>query len=397
MQYKPRTSPRVECYDTFPFSSIGYTARVRILSTVLINGRFDMGARIVAQHHTLGWSPERTWIFVVGTLKWKHSEYFDPFPQENRRDAALVEFFRAQGVPETNLVYLQDRQATTARIQERLETQLAAAGADDLLVVYYCGHGGKMDDGVPYFASYDTDGEDNQGWLMDSLPATIERYFRGSHALLLADCCYSGCLVDAVSRHADRVAYACVASSLASELSTGNWTFTEGLLTGLRGHAFVDEDSNSAITLRELAGEIIESMAFAEEQIAVFATHGNFDPHIVIAAARPRLDPRVGRRVEVESEGDWYLAQIVDARAEQLKVHYYGYEESDDEWVAADRIREVKRKSYPASAAIEVSWKREWYPATVLEVRAGIHHIQYQDYGPEWNEWVSTKRIRAAS
>jgi hypothetical protein len=30
-------------------------------------------------------------------------------------------------------------------------------------------------------------------------------------------------------------------------------------------------------------------------------------------------------------------------------------------------------------------------------VRAGIHHIQYQDYGPEWNEWVASKRIRRAA
>ncbi len=36
------------------------------------------------QPHTLGWSPERTWVFVVGTLEWKHAEYFDPFPKENR-------------------------------------------------------------------------------------------------------------------------------------------------------------------------------------------------------------------------------------------------------------------------------------------------------------------------
>src|SRR4051794_16403888 len=62
-------------------------------------------------------------------------------------------------------------------------------------------------------------------------------------ALLLADCCYSGCLADAVSQQARRIAYACAASSLASELSTGNWTFTEGLLAGLRGQAFVDADS----------------------------------------------------------------------------------------------------------------------------------------------------------
>jgi hypothetical protein len=348
----------------------------------------------VAQHHTLGWSPERTWVFVVGALEWKHSDYFDPFPKENRRDAALVEFFHAQGVPSAQIAYLQDRMATTKRIQQSLEAHLGAAGAGDLLVLYYCGHGGKDDDGAAYFASYDTDCEANPGWVVHTILATIERCFGGSYALLLADCCYSGCLADAVTEQGRRVSYACVASSLASQLSTGNWTFTEGLLEGLRGQAFVDVDGNAAITLRELSNQIAESMAFAEEQIVTFVTTGDFDPDMVIAAARPRLDPRIGGRVEVQAGGDWYQAQVVDARDEQLKVHYFSYEESDDEWVTADRIREVKRKSYSVGAKVEVQWKRKWYVANVLDVRAGIHHIQYQEYGPEWNEWVASKRIR---
>ncbi len=45
------------------------------------------------------WEPRRTFVFVVGTLRWKHGEMFDSFPQENRRDAELVSFFEGQGVP----------------------------------------------------------------------------------------------------------------------------------------------------------------------------------------------------------------------------------------------------------------------------------------------------------
>lgn len=343
---------------------------------------------------TLGWVPERTWLFAVGTLEWKHADSFSPFPQENRRDAALVEFFRAQGVPESQICYLQDRQATTRRIQQALEAQLAAAGAGDLLVLYYCGHGGKYDDGAAYFASYDTDCEANRGWLVDTIPATIERCFGGARALLLADCCYSGCLADAVARRARKVAYASLTSSLASELSTGNWTFTEGLLAGLRGQAFVDADANSAITLSELATQIEASMAFAEEQLATFATVGGFNPQIVVAAARPRLDPRVGGRVEVLSEEEWYPAQIIDARGDQVKVHYYGYEASDDEWVPPNRVRAAVRPSYRVGTAVEVQYKRKWYPAKVVGARLGLHEIQYDDYGPDWNEWVASKRIR---
>jgi hypothetical protein len=352
---------------------------------------------VMTDAQTHSWNPERTWVFVVGTLEWKHAEYYDPFPHENRRDGALVEFFRGQGVPAAQIAYLCDRQATTRRIQQALEAQLQAAGSGDLLVLYYCGHGTREDDGAAYFASYDAGDRSNPGWEVDSIPATIERCFGGAQALLLADCCYSGCLAEAVARHAARVAYACLTSSLASELSTGNWTFTEALLSGLRGQAFVDADADRSITLAELAGQIVDSMAFAEEQLATFATAGAFDPGFVVAAARPRLGPRVGARVEVLSEGEWYPAQIVDVRGQRFKVHYYGYEQSDDEWVGGDQMREAARAHYPVGAAVEVQWKRKWYPARVVAARAGIHQIQYDGYDPDWNEWVASKRIRAAS
>lgn len=351
----------------------------------------------MVQHQALGWKPAQTWVFVVGTIAWKHPDYFPPFPQQNRRDAALVAFFHEQGVPAAQLVYLQDKEATTQRIQASFEAHLAKAGADDLLILYYCGHGGKTDDAAVYFASYDTDCDRNLGWLVETIPDTINRCFGGKRALLLVDCCYSGGLAEAITRKPGRTGYACLTSSLASELSTGNWTFTEGLLDGLRGHAFVDADHNNQITLQELAGQIIESMAFAEEQIATFMVSGGFDPQMIMAAARPRPHERAGQRVEVESGGDWYLAQIIDARGSRFKVHYYGYEASDDEWVTDDRIREVVRINYPEGTAVEVKWKGNWYPATILEAYSGIHQIQYEGYGPEWNEWVALKRIRLAS
>ncbi len=74
----------------------------------------------MAAQHFLGWSPDRIWLFVVGTLEWKYEEYFSSFPKQNRRDAALVEFFRAQGIPEAQIVYLQDSQATSKNIQQAL-------------------------------------------------------------------------------------------------------------------------------------------------------------------------------------------------------------------------------------------------------------------------------------
>ena len=149
---------------------------------------------------TLGWTPAQTLVFVVGTLEWKHPDIFQSFPEKNRRDAALVEFFRGQGVPDERILYLQDQQATTAHIQQALEAHLGRGAPGDLLVLYFCGHGAMTDAGATYFASYDADGEHNEGWVVDGIPKTIERCFGGARALLLADCCYSGSLADAVGR-----------------------------------------------------------------------------------------------------------------------------------------------------------------------------------------------------
>jgi hypothetical protein len=346
-------------------------------------------------HTDHDWRPEHTWVVVVGTLEWKNEDQFDPFPKERRRDAALVRFFEQAGVPAGHIVYLRDRAAHLRQIEEALTTHLAQAQPGDFLFFYYCGHGYLLDSGAGCLACYDAGDEGLPDWEMAAVPALIDQHFRGSHALLAIDSCYSGNLAASLARRRGPLAYACLTSSSASEMSTGNWTFTETLLAGLRGQAFTDSDDSTTITLRELAEQILGDMAFAEEQLASFVTTAGFDPNMVMAEARRKPNPAVGRRVEVLSDHHWYKARIINARGDQFKVHYYGWEDSDDEWVTADQIRDVTPVQYPVGAAVEVRWKGDWYPAQVLDVRGGVHYIKYDADSDEWNEWVGSRRIRA--
>lgn len=292
------------------------------------------------------WQAQRTFVFVVGILEWQDKETFESFPKEERQDRELVRFFREKGVPDSQIVYLQDRAATTRRIQTELRSLLSRTQEGDTLFLYYTGHGYKNDDGRAYFASYDTNDGDNPGWAVGSIAATVERYFKGSNAFLTADCCFSGALAERVRALRSRISYAVFASSTSNEVSTGNWTFTETLLAGLRGRAYVDTDGDGEITFNELAREIKSDMQFAEEQSSIYVLTGNFEQQTVLADAGSRADKRVGSRVEVYSEGDWYKARIIDAMRGRYRVHYYGYEGSYDEWVRPSQIRARRSEAY---------------------------------------------------
>jgi uncharacterized caspase-like protein len=278
-------------------------------------------------------------VFIVGTLEWKDAEAFPSFTKENRRDAQLVRFFKQKGVPSSRLVYLADKQATTSRVQAALATMLAQTGRGDLLFLYFTGHGYQSEDGTKtFFATYDAS-DNHPGWSVDAIVRTIAAKFRGDRVILAADCCYSGALVDRVRRIRSAQSFACFTSSTSKDSSTGNWTFTEMLLAGLRGQSFVDLNGDGGISLGEIARGVKDDMRFAEDQTSLSIFTGNLRADTLIATAKPRGDRAIGRRVEVKYDGDWYKARIIDAKNRQYRVHYYGYEVSDDEWVGPNELR----------------------------------------------------------
>jgi hypothetical protein len=319
------------------------------------------------------WEPRRTWVFVVGTLEWKHEEMWNSFPKKNRRDRELVEFFKLQGVPEAQVVYLRDREATERRIESALVNHLSRARVGDLLFLYYTGHGYQEEEsGDTYLASYDAGDEGVLGWKVGSIPVAIERYFRGDRAIVVLDNCYSGALTRAVrGQPASRVSYAAMTSSTSDQVSTANWTFTEILLAALEGKAYVDTNGDGRITLGELTAEARKDMAFAEDQRATFAATGSFGEATVLARAEQSADYRIGSRVVVRSEGDWYKGRIIDVDQDRslFLIHYYGYDDSFNEWVRARQIRwpDAQRKQrtveHSSNARPNQRGNQLWSPA----------------------------------
>ncbi|HMS38740.1 MAG TPA: hypothetical protein PKE69_00815, partial [Pyrinomonadaceae bacterium] len=194
---------------------------------------------------------------------------------------------------------------------------------------YYAGHGYKDEDYKETFlAAFDAD--DTNTWNVKSVPDTIDKFFKGSNALIMLDNCYSGAMAEAVKSRKSNISYAVLASSHYNSFSTGNWTFTESLIYAFRGDSFIDDNADGKINLGELAENSYDDMLFAEEQLAEFSFTGSLSKQTIITENVPKASFRVGERVEVFDQGDWYRAIITESEEGEFKVHYFGYEYDED-------------------------------------------------------------------
>ncbi|MCE9605011.1 MAG: caspase family protein [Planctomycetia bacterium] len=368
-------------------------------SICLLVAPFDT-ARAAEVVHPFNWKLEKTTVFAVGLLEWKHPEIYSSFPdqQANRADVRLVNHFRKIGIPEERIVFLKDSAATKAHILEELRKVLAASKPGDLLIFYFAGHGSRDEEtGSTYFANYDAGEEDSSAWNVASIFKTIQNKFRGDRAVMIADCCHSGALYDEAGRHAaGRVSFACLTSSYSHNLSTGNWTFTDSLLQAFRGTPAADSNADSVVQLHEAARYIELEMAFIEGQKSMFITTGEFPSDSPVARVKTIPKPGTGRRVEALSEGKWYKAKIIDAETGRSKVHYTNYGEEYDEWLPTDRIREYVPKVYAVDTKVQVYSEddKKWEKGTILKTWYGLHYIHFDGYDASWDEWVGPNAIK---
>ena len=162
-------------------------------------------------------------------------------------------------------------------------------------------------------------------------------------------------------------------SSYSHNSSTGNWTFSDSVLAGLRGEAVVDLNGDEIIELDEVARYTELELAFIEGQKSMFIAAANFPRTAKLAGVEDEVEPRVGQRVEVNYEGKWYKAKVVEADGDQVQVHYVNFDDSWDEWVGPERVRPYQPAQFAEGDQVDVRWDDgKWYPARVLKSWYGL-------------------------
>ncbi len=350
------------------------------------------------------WEPEKTYALMAGVLEWQDKN-LSPFPKENRQDRALEETLKKAGVPADHVVFLEDKAATQEAIQKGLREVCEKAPEGSTLIFYFAGHGMQDDGGEIFLANYDADTAKKKASCVGTADVSriISKHFKGSRVMLFADCCYSGGLAKVV-RDFDKApaSAACLTSATASNVSTAEWTFTASLVAIFGGDGAADASGDGTITLKEADVFVAGEMRFREAQLTRGASTPTFDSGFVLAsvdvAKKPKDVPgpwKVRDYCEVEWKKQWYRAQVIDGREGESRIHYLGWEDKYDEWVPAARMRKPQGIAASGGDKVSVEWKKKWYPATVMKVEGDFAFIHYDGFGNEWDEWVTSKRLKA--
>ncbi len=360
-----------------------------------------------ATEAALSWEPSRTLVFVVGVLKWQDKSYLQ-FTAKARRDAQLVEFFRAKGVPESRIVYLCDSEATLRKVYGEFDKLLEQSNPGDTLIFYYCGHGWLDDNQEGYYANFDVKTNDN-AIATTKIASKLRNKFQGSTALFFADCCTSGSIANALSKNSGSYTWGMSTSVNPDGGSTSNWTFSQALLDALNGHKFVDTNLDGLISFSDLQKYVTLEMKRIDNQVAGSSSGNGFSGANYNLAKVADPNEPIPRLVEVKWGGKWWKAKVLETKDKQAKIRWVqiGYDTaSDDEWHPFSDVRETggapfngmasatARNDFKVGDTVEVLWKGDFYKAKILKSENGRFYIHYIDDDDSWDEWVDLSRMK---
>lgn len=346
---------------------------------------------------------KNTYAVIVGVLHWKDPN-IGTFPLEGRQDRVLKETLIRRGVPEKNILYLEDQQATKERVLDGLTSLAKLAGPKSTFVFYYAGHGALVD-GSHFFYNYDINHHNlnKTGLSVATLKRILIQHFRGERLLLFADCCFSGILgqvAEEVSRTLGIYANA-LTSADDSTVSTDKWTYTEALISILSGSSLADEDQDGVITQDEASRFIADEMNFKEFQLAKsFVMEPTFIFFISEAAVAQMFVGSFlrGQYVEVKSDDGLRFGRVLDWNGLRYLVKLVQSEEPI--WLDSSLVKKPPTFKFPVGFDVIAHSHGKTYAGKVMRAKKNGFHlvaIAYEGVSAGVSYWFPVENVKASA
>lgn len=237
----------------------------------------------------------KIWAVVVGVAAYNHMPVLRYTDDDAYRIYAFLKSPEGGALADSQIRILIDEDATLYNIKHTMEEVFTKAGDNDLVLLYFSGHGLKG-----AFLPFDFDGYNNK-----LLHTEVNRLLRKSHAkikLCIADACHSGSLLasrsgdltstlesyyDALAKaHSGTALMMSSKSNETSLESSGlrHGVFSHFLIRGLKGEA--DSDNNGAINIQELYNYVQTNVRSYTRNRQSPVIKGDYDPNQPIAFKR---------------------------------------------------------------------------------------------------------------
>ncbi len=259
----------------------------------------------------------KSYALVVGISQYRNLPAKAQLKFAHRDAEEFARLLRSEsggGLSSTTMRVLMDGQATLSAIRGALHTWLPqAAGANDVVYIFFAGHGVVAEQGEAYFVAHDSDPQNlhSTGLSFREVNETLSTRLKSSLVIVLADACHAGTIGwtdnSAISGAAQTAlenmgsrdkSFLKLLASRPSEQSFesdrwdgGHGIFTHALLTGLRGEA--EQDRDGVVRVSELIEHVSRLVPKETQSQQNPRVAGNFEPRLPLAvlkgeAARPK-------------------------------------------------------------------------------------------------------------
>lgn len=237
----------------------------------------------------------KVWAVIIGISSYNHMQALKYTDDDAYRMYAFLKSPEGGALADDQIRILIDEDATKAKIIEAMKETFGKASENDLVMIYFSGHGLRGS-----FLPIDFDGYDNKlhhdeiNEILESSPA--------KYKLCIADACHSGSLLAMKSGDQRNIledyyktlaqadaGTALIMSSKSDETSLESSGLRQGvfshfLIRGLKGEA--DADANKIVTVQELFNFVDENVRAYTANRQSPVIKGSYDGNMTISVVR---------------------------------------------------------------------------------------------------------------
>ncbi len=239
----------------------------------------------------------KIWAVIVGIASYDHMPVLRFTDDDAYRIYAFLKSPEGGALPDEQIELLIDESATRQNIVEAMTQTFRQAGADDLILFYFSGHG------LPgAFLPIDYDGLNQK--LFHQQVSNILKNSSAKFKICIADACHSGGLFamrspDArttLSSYYDQLAEAksstaLIMSSKSDETSLEasglrHGVFSHFLIRALKGEA--DQNQNKIVSIQELFNFVYKNVRAYTGNLQSPVLRGSYDPDMPVSVVREK-------------------------------------------------------------------------------------------------------------